>query len=873
MSEQPVLGPVFQSEADTTPMEQASDLPHFDIDASIVFQLGESLITDEMQALLELIKNSYDAGADAVDVAIETRSPPENSDYPNARGYISINDNGIGMNHNDLVRGWLTISGSPKRAVKRGTTPLKALPRGRFPLGDKGLGRLGVQRLGNNLEIETRPGAGRPNMDSQYRLSFSWDDFRKVERLSQVKVPIAESIGTRKQGTSIIVSDLRDVKIWEDSKIVGSLQGRLAQLFSPFVPVPEFAVTLQLNGTSLDLLSADADVLNAALVEYTLSYAKGTLSLVGKARLAFLRPDKDDEQDQFLKLIEADDGSAFLQFLDDQKDAPKYRVRRSKASGWFVEFETTVDLEQLDGVEMVKQGDQQSDNGKARLKPADPGPFDGKVYYFDFRKADARPSRYPKAKDFSTYVRQFTGIRVYRDGFGVRVDRDWLKMSEAFTSGSSYYYLRPANTVGYVAISSRENAVLEETTDREGFVDSPYYRNFYALLSQFVAFSNDAQEFLRRGWIDFRKEHTKTVAGSAATASPQMRAGNVVAGLSAARTAAVRMRALNSRITAELADSERVLSESSAVIERPDADPSAVDQVLATIATRVDSLRTLLSDVRLQFDEAERFFESMRQLEAQAELVRDDLLSVQNRLADLHDMVSLGLTAEALSHEIANVLAQLADRARAFSQHIRRSRITDTQTISFASFVGTSVNALRKQLTHLAPSLRYVREQRTAFEIGSAIDELVAYYSGRMERYEGRVTVCLTKLADFRINMNRGKFTQVVDNLVLNSEYWLAEELRVGRLETGVITIEVDQPFLRVYDNGRGIDPVLERSLFEPFVTGKAPGMGRGLGLFIVEQLLESEGCRIALLPDRNRYGRLYIFEIDLTGALYLDNA
>jgi hypothetical protein len=51
---------------------QAAQNEHFEIDASVVFQLGESLITDAIQALMELVKNSYDADASYCKVVIST---------------------------------------------------------------------------------------------------------------------------------------------------------------------------------------------------------------------------------------------------------------------------------------------------------------------------------------------------------------------------------------------------------------------------------------------------------------------------------------------------------------------------------------------------------------------------------------------------------------------------------------------------------------------------------------------------------------------------------------------------------------------------------------------------------------------------------
>ena len=104
--------------------------------------------------------------------------------------------------------------------------------------------------------------------------------------------------------------------------------------------------------------------------------------------------------------------------------------------------------------------------------------------------------------------------------------------------------------------------------------------------------------------------------------------------------------------------------------------------------------------------------------------------------------------------------------------------------------------------------------------------------------------------------MNRGKFTQIWDNLINNSLYWL-----VG-ISSPSIKITIDKPWIYVEDNGHGIDPTVENTLFEPFVTRKPRNVGRGLGLFIIRQLLDSYGCEIMLDESRNSEGRLYKFAL-----------
>jgi signal transduction histidine kinase len=150
----------------------------------------------------------------------------------------------------------------------------------------------------------------------------------------------------------------------------------------------------------------------------------------------------------------------------------------------------------------------------------------------------------------------------------------------------------------------------------------------------------------------------------------------------------------------------------------------------------------------------------------------------------------------------------------------------------------------------------------------TALVELAEYYNGVFARREPPIKVFLKEVVDFSIRINRGKLTQIIDNLVLNSEYWLLEDARLSRVKEPQIVFEIEEPWVRVSDNGRGIDPELEASIFEPFVSGKAPGTGRGLGLYIVQQLLQAEGCGITLTPERNTLGRRYVFQIDFSGAI-----
>jgi signal transduction histidine kinase len=171
-------------------------------------------------------------------------------------------------------------------------------------------------------------------------------------------------------------------------------------------------------------------------------------------------------------------------------------------------------------------------------------------------------------------------------------------------------------------------------------------------------------------------------------------------------------------------------------------------------------------------------------------------------------------------------------------------------------------------MSFLSPALRYVREQRHDINVVSFLEELAEFYGERLAKNDISLKVESATQEPLSILMNKGKLTQIIDNFVLNSEYWLKEDIAQNRLTRGEIVLEVDRPFVRIFDNGRGIDPSVEFAIFEPFISAKAKGEGRGLGLFIVKQLLDSEGCSLGVLPDRNKHRRLFKFQIDFRGAI-----
>ncbi len=188
---------------------------HFKFSPSILSRLGEELIPNPDQGILELVKNSYDA--DATICEIELLNTEE------IGGSIMISDNGMGMDIETLQSGWLVIGKSEKEGASD-RTPLN----NRLRVGSKGLGRLAALRLGTNVELTTRP-KSEPNIE--HSVSMCWDDYDTVDSVEDVSLSPTTRQTTSEQGTKIIISNLK-VKIGK--REINRLARELLLLADPF---------------------------------------------------------------------------------------------------------------------------------------------------------------------------------------------------------------------------------------------------------------------------------------------------------------------------------------------------------------------------------------------------------------------------------------------------------------------------------------------------------------------------------------------------------------------------------------------------------------------------------------------------------------
>lgn len=179
--------------------------PTFSVDTHLFRELGELLVGRDSTALVELIKNSYDADATEVVVYGEMLSSP-------TRGYIAIRDNGNGMGRTEFELGFLRIASRTKESGQRRSERLQ-----RRYTGAKGIGRLAAHKLAHNVEVVSFRWSGDNRLVASHgvQAAIRWDiveQYPTLEALSGTEAVTVRDLtpeSSTAPGTTIALRDLR----------------------------------------------------------------------------------------------------------------------------------------------------------------------------------------------------------------------------------------------------------------------------------------------------------------------------------------------------------------------------------------------------------------------------------------------------------------------------------------------------------------------------------------------------------------------------------------------------------------------------------------------------------------------------------------
>ena len=437
--------------------------------ARLLTMLGEQLIKNERIALIELIKNAYDADASWVKVTFEGFS--ENFGII-ADSKIIIEDDGVGMDSELIRKHWLNPA-TPEKKLRKEVkeTTLK----GRVIQGEKGIGRFAILKLGRNVQVISRAAGENSEQIVDYDFSKFDDDFltergeRKDLFIDDLTVSLStkdtaevivkkkidfgvRTIDRKPQGTRIEISDLKGS--WSEDKVEKVFHDvtRLQSIFAD-------------RNTKRAKAGQDADF-------SVWIYKDNELKNYQEKYLEELNRLLDDRS-----VLRIEDG-----FYDDDKAEFRFQINRKPQ---VIKLRDPL----LTGFKVFK--DRFGEGGAVLdTRRTECGSFGFGFYVFDF--SSSAPAKYQLDKEDKVIIKDHR-IYLYRDGIRVypygEPDDDWLRIDMYRGTISAGYFLSNDQVVGYVNITQRKNPKLKDKTNREGLIyEGNATEDFIALLQIFLAY-------------------------------------------------------------------------------------------------------------------------------------------------------------------------------------------------------------------------------------------------------------------------------------------------------------------------------------------------------------------------------------------------
>jgi len=793
---------------------------NFRVNARAVLELGSELISSDIIAFYELIKNAFDAGSKS-GADIRFRIAMRRNDYVRIRddanaisrqkaskterarqladlitrakakinpavGSDAASKFGIAIETavdlEDFVRridtcydeynsieisdagSGMSISEINNNFLTLGTPARKReveriLSQGgsKTPLGEKGIGRLSAMRLGNLLKMET----ARAEDTHWNILAIDWRAFEDLDLMIE-DIKIEPRKGSRKanekaHGTRLILSGL--LEDWTEKRVRQFADYEFARLADPFLdPKSRPRIALFWNDERIAI-----PWLDPALIENAHASLTGTYTVTaGEPRLD-------------LKMVATKLGN-----FEHPRETDALTLTRPDLEGL------------LAG----------SDNQLPESALASVGDFEFEIYWFN-RRYLARIDTIGNQAAVRALVKKWSSIMLFRDGFRVfpygEAEDDWLGL-DAVALGRTGYVLNKNQFIGHVRISRAGNPKLVDQTNREGLRETPESQVFEEVLHDAVA--ERLWSFFKDVDLRYRKRTERLTD-----------IGKEIGGLEGRAKAA-----------------------------------------LGKLRKHVPR------------DEMEVFTELEHALREFHELSTNAQQRIEEIEADSRQMVQMagvGLLVEMVAHE----LARSTESALASLEGLRGKDIPQE--------VKARLDTLRAEIKSISKRLRVLdeasvpgRQRAETFDLVRLVEDLKDGHAAQFARHH--IDMKIKARGPLKVKLVKGMVVQILENLLANSIYWM--KIRADREASYRpvidIRIEADPLTIRFSDNGRGIAPDHRERVFRAYWSLKEKSKRRGLGLFIAASNAEDLKGKLTLSEKADRQtGRLHEFVLELPDA------
>ena len=268
-------------------------------------------------------------------------------------------------------------------------------------------------------------------------------------------------------------------------------------------------------------------------------------------------------------------------------------------------------------------------------------------------------------------------------------------------------------------------------------------------------------------------------------------------------------------------------------------------QAEKVLAHAISKLRAMLGD---------QYKQEIKEVESTARGLRQEALAVLNRLDEVEKqsiedreqfvyLAGVGLMTEFIFHELERAVSHTM------------SAITEVgATPHSVSTLKDQLQTLHKRVAAFDQLTGEKRQTKSRFDLCDLVREVLGSHEREFARHGIELVLNLPK-REFMIRAVRGMVIQILENLVVNAAYWLKRQAEYEEGFSPRLTVSVDDASqcMLVQDNGPGVPVSRKERVFQPFVTTKPHGTGKGLGLFIARDMAEYHGWSLQTESPPNR--------------------
>lgn len=414
-----------------------------------IITIGKDLIKDKYAAIVELVKNAYDADSPNCKVSLlpffkEIVVEDEISIIKGIK--IILKDEGHGMTFETVTDKWMVPSTDDK--LERKISPGK-----RTMQGKKGIGRYSASMLGDDMVLQTIDKSGELTT-----LYLIWNDFQKAKYLEDVDVLIENFSTNQSSGTEIIVvGDETHLNDWGEKEIQ-NLKAELKKLIPPVdnlehtidADTENFKIQLEIgNFPFLNYANTIEDIEPYPLFELFDYRITGSVNDKGEVNVKFYNNRTNDPLPEII---------------------PEFNIvlnknNKSKGKEDFC-GELKIDF---------------------RVYDRDPDSIDNIIFR---GLKDPVTKKYVGRREARLILDTFNGIGVYRNGFRIRplgdAGYDWLELDRERVQDPSKK-IGVDQVIGFIHIESEEKSGLEEKSARDGLRDNSHYLGLQEICKQVLS--------------------------------------------------------------------------------------------------------------------------------------------------------------------------------------------------------------------------------------------------------------------------------------------------------------------------------------------------------------------------------------------------